>query len=141
MNTNFANVLQSLIETSGKTQNLISKELNIPRQQLSNWKTGYIEPNIDNLILLANYFNITVDELIGRSEQAIELKEHNFTTQQQNKAVAFSNEYSVLIEDNNFQNIAKLCNNITPELRAVVLGYLIGFLQSQGVNTQNILRY
>ena len=141
MNTKFTTILQSLIESSGKNQNLISKELNITRQQLSNWKRGYIEPNIDNLIILANYFNITVDELVGMSETTNTVKEHSLPTQQQNKAVVFANEYNELIDDGNFQNIAKLCNAITPEQRAVVLGYLIGLLQSQGINTQNILHY
>ena len=116
----------------------IEKATGISNGNISRWENGQVIPGINFCIQLANFYGCTLDELVGISETTTK---HNFPTQQQNKAVAFSNEYSVLIEDNNFQNIAKLCNNITPELRAVVLGYLIGFLQSQGVNTQNILRY
>ena len=116
----------------------IEKATGISNGNISRWENGQVIPGINLCIQLANFYGCTLDELVGISETTTK---HNFPTQQQNKAVAFSNEYSVLIEDNNFQNIAKLCNNITPELRAVVLGYVIGLLQSQGVNTQKILGY
>ena len=56
--------LNELIQESGKTQNLI-KELNIPKQKLSNWKTGYTEPTLDDIITLALYFGVTTDYLLG----------------------------------------------------------------------------
>ena len=141
MNTIFTKNLQNLIESSGKTQNQISKELNIARQQLSNWKTGYIEPNLDNLITIAQYFNVSIDYLLGRETDFNVEHQYNPPTELPNKAVAFANEYSELIDDGNFQNIAKLCRDITPELRALALGYLVGLLKNNGVNTKKILGY
>ena len=57
--------LSELIRESGKTQNKISAELKIPKQKLSNWKTGYTEPNLDDLITLALYFHVSTDYLLG----------------------------------------------------------------------------
>lgn len=57
--------LNELIVESGKTQNQISSDLGISKQKLSKWKTGYNEPNIDEIIMIANYFGITTDYLLG----------------------------------------------------------------------------
>lgn len=66
MSTNkFTNKLNYLIKTSGITQTKISDDLGIKKQKLSQWKSGYIEPNIDDLIKLAKYFNVTIDYLVG----------------------------------------------------------------------------
>ncbi|MCI8458801.1 MAG: helix-turn-helix transcriptional regulator [Clostridia bacterium] len=61
----FSEQLQSLIAESGKSQNQISAELGIRKQKLSKWKRGYNEPNISELILIARYFGVTVDYLVG----------------------------------------------------------------------------
>jgi len=55
----------SIIQESGKNQNTIAKDLGISKQKLSKWKTGYNEPNLDDIILLASYFNVTADYLLG----------------------------------------------------------------------------
>ena len=54
-----------LIGESGKTQNAICGELHIPKQKLSNWKTAYTEPSMDDLIMLALYFDVSADYLLG----------------------------------------------------------------------------
>ena len=64
----FVERLKELIGETGKQQIEICKELNIKKQVLSNWKTGYSEPNIDDIIMLANYFNCTIDYLVGREK-------------------------------------------------------------------------
>ena len=48
--------LRELLAESGKMQKDICDELGISKQKLSNWKTGYSEPNFDDIIMLAKYF-------------------------------------------------------------------------------------
>ena len=62
----FVERLRDLIQDTGKTQVGICKELNIKKQVLTNWKTGYSEPNIDDILMLADYFCVTTDYLLGR---------------------------------------------------------------------------
>ncbi|GHV03039.1 hypothetical protein FACS1894211_15440 [Clostridia bacterium] len=62
----FVERLKKLIQETGKSQVQICKELNIKKQALTNWKTGYSEPNIDDILMLANYSNVTTDYLLGR---------------------------------------------------------------------------
>ena len=60
--------LIELIESNGKEQTEICHKLNISTHQLELWKTGHLEPSIQNLNLLANYFNVSVDYLTGNSK-------------------------------------------------------------------------
>ena len=61
----FADRLRELVQNSGKSQNEICKDLGIYKQKLSRWKTGNTEPNLDDLIMLAKYFDVSVDYLLG----------------------------------------------------------------------------
>ena len=44
-------------------------DLGISRQKLSNWKTGFSQPNFDDLMMLAKYFNVTTDYLLGMEDE------------------------------------------------------------------------
>ena len=61
----FANRLNELINNSGKPQKQICEELGIPEQKLSKWKNNHIEPDINDLIMLAKYFKVSIDYLVG----------------------------------------------------------------------------
>lgn len=61
--------LKELITESGKMQKDICNDLGIPKQKLTRWKTGYNEPSIDEIIMLATYFNVTSDYLLGLEDE------------------------------------------------------------------------
>ncbi len=65
----FVHRLSELAEISGKSQNEISKDLGIYKQKFSRWKTGYTEPNLDELILIAEYFEVSTDYLLGLEDE------------------------------------------------------------------------
>ena len=65
----FVSRLQELIAESGKMQKEICKDLGVTKQKLSKWKLGYYEPSIDEIILIANYFNVTTDFLLGLEDE------------------------------------------------------------------------
>ena len=62
------------IKKNIKQQDL-AKALNITKQSVSNWENGKRLPNIEILILLADFYNCSLDYLVGR-----ELKEDNLKT-------------------------------------------------------------
>lgn len=70
MKNKFIERFSELIKSSGKSQTEISNELGIRKQKITNWKTGYVEPNLDDLIMIATYFNVTSDYLIGLEQEA-----------------------------------------------------------------------
>lgn len=60
--------LTELIKESGKSQNEIAFDLKITKQKLSNWKLGYYEPELDIVLMLAEYFGVSTDYLLGKTE-------------------------------------------------------------------------
>ena len=52
----------------------LSKRINIPTATLFNYEVGKCEPNIESLIKLANFYNVSLDELVGREADTINLK-------------------------------------------------------------------
>ncbi len=46
----------------------IAKTFHITRQAVQRWEVGKSEPNIKTLIALADYFNVSIDYLVGRSD-------------------------------------------------------------------------
>lgn len=57
--------LKELLSESGKMQKDICAEMGIPKQKMTNWKTGYTEPGLDDLIAIARYFKVSADFLLG----------------------------------------------------------------------------
>ncbi len=126
---------------NGYTQSSLAKATGLKQQMISWWEADKGLPNIEFCIQLANFYDISVDELIGLSDSIPTAKKQNLPTTQQSNTLSFANEYADLIEDQNFIKISKLYNAITPELRALALGYIVGILQKNGVNTKKILGY
>ena len=65
----FKERIAELIIESGKMQKDICAELGIPKQKLTRWKTGYNEPSLDELIIIAEYFGTTSDYLLGLEDE------------------------------------------------------------------------
>ena len=51
----------------------IAKFLKIPQTTYANYESGHCEPNITMLIKLADFFNISIDELVERPTNMINL--------------------------------------------------------------------
>ena len=58
----------------GLSQREVSEKLNIPQTTLFSYETDTNEPNIQTLIKLANFYNVSLDELVGREADTINLK-------------------------------------------------------------------
>ncbi len=62
----FPEILKALRLSKKLGQKELAQKLNITVKTLSHWETGYCEPSIAQLIILADFFEVSVDELIGR---------------------------------------------------------------------------
>lgn len=61
--------LKRLRESSGKVQKLVAAELGLDYKRYNHYETGRSEPDIATLILLADYFGVSIDYLVGREEK------------------------------------------------------------------------
>lgn len=62
----FSERLRTILKDSGKTQYLFIKQTKISWGVFYNWLTGKSKPSVDNLVKVANYFDCSVDFLLGR---------------------------------------------------------------------------
>lgn len=61
--------LQRIRKQNGVSQKELAKELHVQRQTISSYERGVSTPDIYILIAMADYFEITVDELVGRKRK------------------------------------------------------------------------
>ena len=59
------NRIQELRKAMNMSQVDLAKVLNVTKQSVSNWENSNIQPSIDMLIRLAEYFNVSTDYLLG----------------------------------------------------------------------------
>ena len=61
----FNEKLQELRKSKGLTQEELAEGLYVSRTAISKWESGRGYPSIDSLKTIANYFSVTVDELLS----------------------------------------------------------------------------
>lgn len=61
--------LKKAREQIGYSQQDVADKLNISRQSISRWENGWTYPDIENLIVLSNLYNVSLDELLKEDEQ------------------------------------------------------------------------
>ncbi len=57
--------LTFLRKNAGLTQRGLSEKVNIPKTNIGHYELGITEPNLDNLVKLADFFGCSVDYLLG----------------------------------------------------------------------------
>lgn len=57
--------IYALRRKSGLSQEQLAEQIGVSRQAISKWEVGLSTPELDKLKALSEYFNITVDELVG----------------------------------------------------------------------------
>ena len=64
----FHEKLQELRKQKGLTQEELAESLYVSRTAISKWESGRGYPNIDSLKAIANFFSVTIDELLSGEE-------------------------------------------------------------------------
>lgn len=59
--------IKELRNSHSLTQVDLAKKLSVSKQAVSNWENNNIQPSIDMLIKIADFFGVTTDYLLGRS--------------------------------------------------------------------------
>lgn len=63
---NYGEELKFQRNKRNKTLMQVEQDTGISNSNLSRWECGKVLPNIDVCVILADYYGITLDELIGR---------------------------------------------------------------------------
>lgn len=60
-------IIKRLRSEKNISQQELAQRIDSNQRQVSKWENGVIEPNIESLIKLADYFEVSTDYLLGRS--------------------------------------------------------------------------
>lgn len=61
-------IIKELRISKGLNQPELAKIMNVSKQTVSNWENGNRTPDIDTLAKFADFFNVTADYLMGRTD-------------------------------------------------------------------------
>ena len=68
MNIQFSSILRTLRNDAGLKQEELASSLEVTQRKISYWETGKIEPDLSSLWKIADFFDVSIDFLIGRKE-------------------------------------------------------------------------
>ena len=111
-----------------KTQKEMAKLLGVAYNTYNYWENEQFQLDYKNLIRIADYFNVSIDYLLGRSESTAVVTQNSKLINRPEYELSdkFEKDYAQLLQDTNFIEMTKLFNGITAEFRALSLGYKIG---------------
>ena len=64
-NNEFGNILKSLRLEKGVSQRKLGEDLGVVNQTVSFWEIGSREPDLDMLVKIAKYFDVSIGYLLG----------------------------------------------------------------------------
>lgn len=93
----FSKKLYALRKKNGLSQEELANKLNVTRQTISKWELGESAPEMEKLVMLGDYFNISLDELVlGK----VPNEQNDSDNNSQDKMVARILDEKVLTESN-----------------------------------------
>lgn len=66
--SNFAERIRELRRKNGMSQEALGKILGVRQDAISTYERGLNYPEVRNLMILADYFGVSVDYLLGRTD-------------------------------------------------------------------------
>lgn len=66
MKNNFSKNIKEYRLSASLTQVELADRLKTTQRKVSYWESGKIEPDLDTLIAIAEFFDVSIDELVGR---------------------------------------------------------------------------
>lgn len=74
---NLAEKIQYLRKEKGYSQETLAEICKVSRQSISKWESGYMVPDIENLLFLSKTFNVSIDVLLHDEYEIDSVKEVN----------------------------------------------------------------
>ena len=97
--------LRKLRDKTGTTQKQLAEAVNVSQQSINKYENHNIEPYIETLMQIADYFDVSVDYLIGHNENSADAIKSDHISLSSNEAQLIE-EYRKL--SNNKKGIIKL---------------------------------
>ena len=70
---NISKKLKELRIKTGLSQEKVAEQLYVSRQAVSKWETGEAMPEMENLVALAKFYNVSVDYILASEDETKDL--------------------------------------------------------------------
>ena len=90
----FCQVFKDLRKDKNLLQQEIAIKINITRSTISDWENERSEPNIDQLLKLSDFFNCSIDFLLGREDDFGNVTAHPELSEREKTLLNYFNQLS-----------------------------------------------
>lgn len=106
----FGNVLKQLRQSFGMKQDELALRLGISRSRISMYETGQREPDFETLERLADFFNVDLDYLLGRTNKTTVIPSSGYYTNPETARLA-----QEMFEDPDMRSLFSMKRNMDPK--------------------------
>ena len=102
----FNEKLLKLRKEKGLSQEELGMEMQVSRQTVSKWEAGQSYPDFTRLVMLSDFFDMTLDELV-KDIDVQEVRENSFTNEKIDSIYRVSQEMNSIFQNRTLKNIIK----------------------------------
>lgn len=144
----FTHICKELRLEAGLTQQELAPKIGISSSAIGMLEKGYREPTGSTLLAYANYFDVSIDYLMGREDDTAyhqnlpEKKEAPIAERSRLSELQknYINEFKALFSEETFWKYTKIYQAMDRDTRIFILGYICSYLQSVGMNVDVYLK-
>lgn len=79
------------------SQEQLAEKLNVTRQTISNWENGKFYPDIDSLVNLSKFFNVSLDNLLSYDDKVLDYLKDSTDIVKSNKNILYAVLLNILL--------------------------------------------
>ena len=79
------------------SQEQLAEKLNVTRQTISNWENGKFYPDIDSLVNLSKFFNVSLDVLLSYVDKVLDYLKDSTDIVKSNKNILYAVLLNILL--------------------------------------------
>ena len=79
------------------SQEQLAEKLNVTRQTISNWENGKFYPDIDSLVNLSKFFNVSLDVLLCYDDKVLDYLKDSTDIVKSNKNILYAVLLNILL--------------------------------------------
>ena len=79
------------------SQEQLAEKLNVTRQTISNWENGKFYPDIDSLVNLSKFFNVSLDVLLSYDDKVLDYLKDSTDIVKSNKNILYAVLLNILL--------------------------------------------
>lgn len=94
---NLGNNILKLRKEKHLSQEQLAEKINVTRQTISNWENGKFYPDIDSLVNLSKFFNVSLDVLLSYDDKVLDYLKDSTDIVKSNKNILYAVLLNILL--------------------------------------------